>query len=469
MDIKTDILYIHPTKSMSDTMYSIMPVGSIALINLLHQNGYSIYGINLGIEKAINDRYSLIEELKAIDYKILLVDLHWYEHSYGATEVAKNSKLVYPNKPVIIGGFTTTIFSDEIIRNFPLIDYAVKGDSEKPLKMLMDYLLKGIGCLEDIPNICYKRNNYIINNDITYACPCDYFDNLDFISIDFVKNQELVYYTTPLGVSRVTKSFWLCVARGCKFNCTYCCGSSKNSHILFGRTNMLIRSIESIAHDMKSLSEKGVQVICPTHDFEMFGKDFYEELFSLVRFNDVNAGLYMECFQLPSIQYIMDIKNTFNPQFTSIEISPLTGDEKVRKINGKNFSNEEFFELLNSMSKNKIKVEIYYSLNLANESNESFDKTLKQIEQIVNFYPLHLLKIICRRVVLDPLAPMREEKYNIKSALNTFQDYYNYCKSGNEVFTGYSDNANDYLNRKIEKYEQFKLRLVESNFSIHIV
>ena len=50
---KTDILYVHPTKLLSNTKYSIIPVGLIGLLNLLIQKGYRDLGINMGINNGL--------------------------------------------------------------------------------------------------------------------------------------------------------------------------------------------------------------------------------------------------------------------------------------------------------------------------------------------------------------------------------------------------------------------------------
>ena len=452
-----DILYIHPTKALTNTMYSIMPVGVFGLINLLIKNDYEVYGINVGIEKSINDSYELVSELRDIEYKILLIDLHWYEHSYGAIQVAEISKLLYPEKPVIIGGFTTTIYADEIIKKFACIDYAVKGDSEQPLLMLVNFLISRNGNLNCIPNICYRDNQEIVNKRITYHC--EDIDNLDFISDDFLKNNEFIYLATPIGIKKTLKSFWLCIARGCIYNCIYCCGSNKNMLSLFGREKIHIRSMEAVANNIEKLFIRGVQVICPTHDFEMFGTNYYRGLFSQIRDKGIKPGLYLECFQIPSNGFLLDIRSTFEPNYTIIEVSPLTGDEEVRKLNGKNFSNDELFRLIDYMAENNMRLELYYSLNLPGESSETFDKTLEQMEYIIKAYPSKLLKIICKRVVIDPLAPMRETKYGVKPSLNTFIDYYDYCKSGDETYVGYFDSSTEDLSERFNRYEDFKMRV----------
>ena len=164
---KVDVLYIHPTRSLDNTFYSFMPMGIFALINMLISNGYTAYGINYGIEKSIDKDYSLVNDIKNIDYKVIMIDLHWYEHAYGAIEIANISKEINPSAPVIMGGLTSTIYSKEILENFNNVDYLLKGDSEKPLLDLMSFLINNKGSLNDIENITYREKDLVIDKELT--------------------------------------------------------------------------------------------------------------------------------------------------------------------------------------------------------------------------------------------------------------------------------------------------------------
>lgn len=457
---QVDILYIHPTKSFTDTMYSVMPVGVIALLNLLKNQGFNVKGINIGIERSLNSEYSLRHELKSIDYKALLLDLHWYEHSYGAIQIAEMSKTVYPHIPVIIGGYTSTIYANEILTNFSCIDYVLKGDSEEPISKLLKYIIKHAGRLENIPNISYRSDSVIVNKELTYTC-CN-IDSLDFCSCGFIKNKDYIYLTSPRGViKQAAKTFWVCMARGCNYNCTYCCGSKRNAKVLFGRENIVVRSPEIVANDIELLTSEGVKIISPTHDFTMLGENYYKALFNKLKERGVRVGLYLECFQLPSKEILLDIKETFDTRLTRVEISPLTGDEAIRKENGKLFSNTNLYEILDFMVGNNINIEIYYSMNLANEDSTTFARTLNQMKDIIVRYGHTSLRLICRRVVLDPLAPMRDDKYNICSHLNKFLDYYNYCKSGDNKYTGYEDKHSDNMSERFSLYDKFKEEMLK--------
>jgi hypothetical protein len=99
------ILYIHPSKQGVDFVaprtpgggslpmgrpYGLIPVGVIALANLLQENGFRVCGVDYPLERLINKQFSLRDWLKEHHQaKLAMIDLHWYEHCYGAIQTAK--------------------------------------------------------------------------------------------------------------------------------------------------------------------------------------------------------------------------------------------------------------------------------------------------------------------------------------------------------------------------------------------
>lgn len=464
MKKEIDVLYIHPTKNLTTTLHSFMPVGIIGLLNILKQGGYKVFGINYGIEKSLNSEYDIETEIKNISYKVLLIDLHWYEHSFGAIETAKISKKLYPNVPVVIGGMTTTIFAKEILENFDVIDYALKGDSEKPIKDLVDYLLTPKTSIDCIENIAYRKNTEIIDKSITYCC--ESLDELDNISDDFIKNNDKYLITNTTGVhENRKKNAWITIGRGCLYNCTYCDSACKNNKKLWGREGMLISSPEKVADDIIQAYKKGAEVVRVTHDLEMLDQEYYEKIFEIIKQSGTKIGFNYDSFQLPSIDFINKLINTFDESNTIIDITVITASDKIRNKMGKQFSNKQLLNLLDYLKETKAITRIYYSINVENETMSDFYTTIEQIQHLANNYASQTFYINYERVILDPLATMRDIKYNnVCIQLKTFMDYYEYCKFDNKNYTGYIDNLSDKYQEKVDKYNIIKQEYAEKGY-----
>ena len=120
-----DALYIHPAKQEADARYDefaasktypIMPVGVLGLCNQLTTEGWSVRGLNLPLELVIQPTFSLRDWLADQGRpRLVLIDLHWYEHSFGALDVARVCKAVHPDVPVLVGGLTASCFAKEIL------------------------------------------------------------------------------------------------------------------------------------------------------------------------------------------------------------------------------------------------------------------------------------------------------------------------------------------------------------------
>lgn len=452
---KCEVLYIHSSKKMelsSSMKYNIMPMGIIGILNNLKSNGIDVLGYNYAIEKHLDPDFDLSSLLAETDYKILMTDLHWYEHSYGAIYITELSKRIKPNIPTIIGGYTSTIFADEIMQNFNSVDYIVTGDSDLPSEMLVKHLLyRTKTTLSSIPNILFREGTVIKSSSQKWVQST--LDTIDYINTDFFEHEELIPFLTPRGVDRNQSGRWICIARGCKFNCSYCCGANKNMQTLFNRCNILLRSPHKVAEDFYKLNEKNIWSISPSHDFEMFGKNYYQELFSEIQKRNIKPGLYLECFQLPTKYFIDGIAETFDREKTILAISPISGNEELRHQNGKIFNNNNFYDTVSYILSKRIKLQIYYTINPFGETRAQYEDTVFQMSYLHTLFNLNKQNILYQQIVLDPLAGMR--KYDgINATFNTFMDYYNYCilPESKHKITGFDDKCEVSVQEKKDMY-----------------
>ncbi len=136
------VLYVHPAKQGLDFKvnsdlgrpYGLIPLGLPALVNILRQNGIAVEGVNYPLERDLNPYFNLYNWLRERSgTRVILIDLHWYEHCYGAIETAKACKQALPNAWIVLGGLSASGFSAEILENFPEVDFILRGDVEMPL------------------------------------------------------------------------------------------------------------------------------------------------------------------------------------------------------------------------------------------------------------------------------------------------------------------------------------------------
>lgn len=450
------VLYVHPAKQAVDLHadgaplgrpYGLIPVGIPALASLLRENGIAVQGVNYPLERSIDPAFDLRRWLARHDgARIVLIDLHWYEHSYGAIQVARVCKEVLPEAWTVLGGFTASAFSREILESFPEVDFIIRGDAEKPLLAVAQRLLgRGIQSaeptsLEDIPNLSYRKGDHVMENGLAYCAATADLDALEFADISFLEHHAQYhaheYIVTDLERARQmyeTNPFrgrWLCTARGCRYECSYCGGCRSAHKTLAGREGVITRSPARVVDDLKRLQERGVVQASLSYDIAELGEAYWREFFSLLRGSGVKIGLYNELFQLPKPEFVEEFVQSVDLAHSCLALSPLSGSERVRRLNGKHFSNEELFDVLDLLGRYNVYIFVYFSLNLPGEDNDILQQTTDLAERVYDFYPPSLLKILSSCHTLDPLSPMsvHPERFAIEVKIRTFADYYAYCR-----------------------------------------
>ena len=183
--------------------------------------------------------------------------------------------------------------------------------------------------------------------------------------------------------------------------------------------------------DLARLKQAGVVQASLSYDIAELGDDYWREFFALLRSSGIKIGIYNEFFQVPKLAFIDDFARSVDLAHSCVAFSPLSGSERVRRLNGKLYSDEELFDLLGRLNRYNAYVFIYFSLNLPGEDEQTFLQTVDLAEEIYHFYPSSLLKILDTSHTLDPLSPMavHPEKFDIQTSMVSFMDYYQYCRN----------------------------------------
>ncbi|MBE0695719.1 MAG: radical SAM protein, partial [Anaerolineaceae bacterium] len=337
-------------------------------------------------------------------------------------------------------------FSNAIMQDFPQVDFIIRGDAEQPLLALVQKLLKSssrsAGCsdLKDIPNLTYRDNGIVVENELAYTAAPEDLDRLNFTDLSFLEHHK-EYYVHEYIVTDVNAALkaletrpywgrWLSTARGCRSQCSYCGGSKAAHKLLAGRLGLVRRSPERLVEDLIELEKAGIAQASMAYDIAEMGEDYWRTLFAIIREKGVKIGLYNEFFQLPSPEFINDFVRSVDMAHTCVAFSALAGNERVRRLNGKHYSNDALFDILALVNQYNVHIFVYFSLNLPGETNQTFLETLDIARKIYEFYPTSLLQIFNTVHTVDPFSPMglHPEKYGIKTSMSTFMDYYHYCR-----------------------------------------
>jgi hypothetical protein len=344
----------------------------------------------------------------------------------------------------ILGGLSASRFAQEILQEHPEVDFIIrvtpKTAAGAGASAVKGARLRKTGrspTLDAQP--LYRTDQVWLKiRWVTRRRPAD-LDELDFVDLDFLDHhqQYLVheYIVADLSMARTAldknpfRGRWL-LTRGCKYHCSYCGGSKESHKLLAGRQGIVLRSPEKVVEDLARLQEKGVDQASMTYDIAELGEDYWQAIFAGMRSNGIKIGLYNEFFQLPEANFISELTRTADMTHSCVALSSLVGTERVRRMNGKHYSNQQLFDILDVLSQHKVYIFVYFSLNLPGETMETFQNTLQLAQDIYQFYPKQRLKMLNTVHTIDPVSPMNmyADKFGVVSTMKTFKDFYEYCR-----------------------------------------
>jgi len=402
-----------------------MPAGSFGLANELRRAGFEVLAVNEPLELALSGEFDLRSFLRAHPARFYGVDIHWHEHLHGAVSVAALIKELFPDAYVVAGGNTATYFAEEILKQHPTIDYIITGYAEREIVRLLS------DSLSDAPP---PRGSVLASRE-----PLD-LDAIDDVSCPWLAHAE-EYYQTSIHhwhPDWVETSRWYRNGVGCLYNCPYCAGAASNQRVLFGHTGIIRRSPELVAADISKLAAQGIAAVNLLQDVYMGSDEYWRTLLESLRAGGTRIGAYMEVNRLVSTEFVREFAQTFEPERSTIVISPLCGDEEVRAKNGKAFTNEELRECLGAISASGLRLVLYFSTGLPGEKTGTVVRTRLLKAQLQNeFRPL---RSELTTLTLDPGSRMQREpeSLGVVPRLGGVEDYVERCRlrSEGERFDG---------------------------------
>ncbi|TFG69108.1 MAG: TIGR04190 family B12-binding domain/radical SAM domain protein, partial [Methanomassiliicoccus sp.] len=182
MDFRKKTMLLGPVSDLipSTPVFEMYPIGFTTMASHLESKGYSVRIANIANKMLSSSRFSPDRFVKSIDAGMFGIDLHWMPHVQGALELARMVKRHHPDRPVVMGGFSSSYYHEELMAKHPEVDYVLRGDStEVPLEKLISSL-ESRKSLEEIPNLTWRREGSTKVNPITNVP-----ETLDDIEIDY--------------------------------------------------------------------------------------------------------------------------------------------------------------------------------------------------------------------------------------------------------------------------------------------
>ncbi|MFC1933040.1 TIGR04190 family B12-binding domain/radical SAM domain protein [Chloroflexota bacterium] len=358
-------------------VFEMYPIGFTSITEYLERAGYQVRIVNLAVRMLNNRNFSAEKMIRRLKAPVFGIDLHWMVHSHGAIEVAKLVKKHHPEARVIFGGLSSSYFYKELFE-YPEIDYVLRGDStEEPFRQLMD-CIKGGTEPGEVPNLVWRDSQGRIRENPFSHIPSDlsnvtvnYYDS---VIRSVIRHRDLASYVPFKDWLRYPITAVL-LCRGCNQNCVICGGSSFAFRNSYNREKPVFRSPESVARDVKQIGRFSNGPIFILGDPCQPGEDYAYELLHLLQKNRVKNQLILELFSPVSGDLLRQMSLSC-PNFC-LEISPESHDPEIRKILGRNYSNEALEQTLgDALDAGCGRLDVFFMIGLPKQTPQSVMDTV---------------------------------------------------------------------------------------------
>lgn len=358
------VLFITPPKDIARSDVTkptvcTQPLGIAYLAAVLEKNGTTV---------GIMDGYSLGHTPEQVtkeiaEFRPTVVGISSFTNNiYDAYEVARLSKSVLPNAPVIIGGPHATALPKEVIEN-DHVDVAFIGEGEADIYELCAQLSRAEWPLT-VPNLLYKHNG---NTEETQrsAAPVD-LDSIPFPAHNLLP--DIALYNPYPHWGKAGRFSALITSRGCPYNCMFCSVTSAQGQRYRARSvNNIIDEIRMLTGDygVTTLSFRDGTVATSRQRL----KDLCEELIASDLKVDWNCTVRANEIDV-EIAQLMKRAGCSAAQL-GIEVG---NPEMLKRI--KNLTPEQVKQAVNAMAAAGIRVHGYFMFGLPGETESTMRETI---------------------------------------------------------------------------------------------
>ena len=188
-----------------------------------------------------------------------------------------------PDTKLVLGGIHASFTGNRILRDYPFVDYIVKGEAEETFPKLMDCIERGVAPSE-VPGIGYVDDGGVtINKDHLL----EDLDSLPFPARHLLPDLDYGYMheNIRLTFGRFTT---ISSSRGCPFRCSYC------SCAAFTRRTWRPRSPENVVDELEELYREGYECCVFVDDNLTLDRKRVEKMCDLIRERRIKMHFYCE-------------------------------------------------------------------------------------------------------------------------------------------------------------------------------
>jgi len=287
--------------------------------------------------------------------------------------LAEKTKEILPSVRIVFGGVHMSALREQLLRDFPVIDYGVVGEGEETLRELLESTGED---LRSIEGLIFRVNSEVVFNGYRKKL-------LDMDALPFPLYEKLQgfpdSYLLPIFSYPKAPNTTVITSRGCPYTCSYCDRS------VFRRTYRY-NSPEYMVNYLSHLRQR----------FNIKHVNIYDDTFTLKRDRvmkfcelKIKSGVKKMTFNCAARAELLDfdmLKIMKNAGCWMISLGIETGDPDLLKkhrsyLPNSNMDNplESIRELVHLIKKAGIRVKGLFMLGLPGETEESIRTSMEYV------------------------------------------------------------------------------------------
>ncbi len=278
-------------------------------------------------------------------------------------EVVRTVREAFHEIRIVVGGAHPTILPRETLRVGGEIDFAVMGEGERVMLELVSALERGES-IAQIPGLAYR-----VNGEVCVNPPANPISPLDDLPMPARHLLPMDAYHMTRSRTRSSHAYTVSVARGCPFDCAFCCR-------IFGR-KVRHHSVERILEEIRVLLDRyGAREINLEADTITLNKDFLGSLCEALIRSGLSGRMAWTCESRVDTVNERLLRHMKEAGCWQISYGVETGSQRLLDLIHKGITLEQIervFALTNGIG---ISIRAFYMLGLPTETREESLKTI---------------------------------------------------------------------------------------------
>jgi len=329
------------------------PLGLLYLAAILKENGFDVEVLDV-LEQGLGSAGARERILKSgadlVGISTTTPEIR------GTMEAARFAKEA--GARVVLGGPHLGIFLEETLSQDD-VDFAIRGDGERPLLSLVQTLGSASPDLSKVPGLAYKDRGQIIANDVYIERD---LATLPFPDWSFL---PLRSYSRADALSPLAT---MISARGCPYHCGFCYRSPESVHMRFRDPIAVVDEMEALVKDW------GVREIVFCNDTLTLQRSHIVTICEEILSRELKV-LWQGATRVDAVDVQM-LKLMKRAGCKQLKFGIESGSQEILDLMQKGFSKDQARDALRWCRQEKIRTGAYFIIGYARENERTITETI---------------------------------------------------------------------------------------------